>query len=81
MDHFLTHDNVLRSGRQRSPCRRECGTLTMKCNNERVFKFNKKWKDGLLWLSAEDGNMFCSYCKEFDKTSRNNLSQAVNHCA
>ena len=37
----------------------------------RVFKFNNKWKDGHLWLSAEDGKMFCSYCKEVDKTSRN----------
>ena len=36
-----------------------------------VFKFNEKWKDGRPWLSVEIGKMFCSYCKEFDKTSRN----------
>jgi len=41
-------------------------TLTTKCNNVRVLKFNEKWKDGHLWLSAEDGKMFCSNCKEFD---------------
>ena len=44
---------------------------TTKRNNVRVFKFNKKWKDGRPWLSLEDGKMFCSYCKVFDKTSRN----------
>ena len=37
----------------------------------RVFKVNNKWKDGHLWLSAEDGKMFCSYGKEVNKTSRN----------
>ena len=43
-------------------------------NNVQVFKFNEKWKDGRPWLSAEDGKMFCSYCREFDiKTSRNKL--------
>ena len=42
-----------------------------KRNNVRVFKFNEKWKDGHPWLSAEDEKMFCSHCKEFDKTSRN----------
>ena len=46
-------------------------TPTTKRNNVRVFKFNEKWKDGCPWLSAEDGKMFCPYCKEFDKTSRN----------
>ena len=47
-------------------------TLTTKRNNVLVFKFNEKlWKDGRSWSSAEDGKMFCSYCKEFDKTSRN----------
>ena len=44
---------------------------TTKRNNVRVFKFNEKWKDGRPWLSLEDGKMFCSYCKVFDKTSRN----------
>lgn len=39
--------------------------------NVRVFKFNEKWKNGGPGLSAEDGKMFFSYCKEFDKTSRN----------
>ena len=42
-------------------------TETMKRNNLRVFKCSEKWKDRLLWLSAEDGTMFCSHCKEFDK--------------
>ena len=41
---------------------------TTKRNNVRVFKFNEKWKDGRPWLSLEDGKMFCSYCKVFDKT-------------
>ena len=40
---------------------------TTKRNNVRVFKFNEKWKDGRPWLSLEDGKMFCSYCKVFDK--------------
>ena len=44
---------------------------TTKRNNVRVFRFNEKWKDGRPWLSLEDGKMFCSYCKVFDKTSRN----------
>ena len=67
----------------RSQCRKEMLTneevyieesfkmLMMKCNSVWVFKFNEKWKDLWLWLSAEDGKMFCSYCKEFNKTSRN----------
>ena len=46
-------------------------TQTMKRNNLRVFKCSEKWKDRLLWLSAEDGKMFCSHCKEFDKKCRN----------
>ena len=48
-------------------------------NNVRVFKFNEKWKDGRpwLWLSAEDGKMFCFYRKEFDKTSR---SKFISGC-
>ena len=44
---------------------------TTKRNNVRVFKFNEKWKDRRPWLSLEDGKMLCSYCKVFDKTSRN----------
>ena len=46
-------------------------TPKTKRNNVRVFKLNEKWKDRRLWLSAEDGKMFCSYSKEFDKTRRN----------
>lgn len=46
-------------------------TLTTKCNNVRVLKFNEKWKDGHLQLSAEDGKMFCSNCKEFDNDNNN----------
>lgn len=41
-----------------------------KHNNVRVFKFNEKYKDRRSRLSAEDGKMSCSYCKEFDNTSR-----------
>ena len=46
----------------------------------RVFKFNNKWKDGHLWLSAEDEKMFCSYCKEVYKIKQaeTNSSQAVS---
>ena len=49
-------------------------TPRTKHNNVLVVKFNEKWKDGRPCLSAEDGKMFCSYCKDFDKISRNKLT-------
>ena len=48
-----------------------------KRNNIREFKFNEKWKDGRLWLLVEDGNMFCSYCKELDKKAEKNDPKAA----
>ena len=55
-------------------------TPTTKRNNVRVFKFNKKWKDGRPWLSAEDGKMFCSYCKEFHKRHKTSRNKFISGC-
>lgn len=41
------------------------------------IQINKKWKDGRPWFSAEDGKIFCPYCKEFHKTSR---SKFISDC-
>ena len=50
----------------------------IKRNNVQAFKFDEKLKEFFLWLSAEDGKMFCSYCKEFDTLqAETNSSQAV----
>ena len=72
MDRFLTHKQCVKEGEvEEVHVQENLETPTTKCYNVRVFKFNEKWKDGCLWLSAEDGKMFCSYCKAFDKISRN----------
>ena len=69
---FLTHKQCAKEAEvEEVHVEENLETPTTKRNNVRVFKFNEKWKDGRPWLSAEDGKMFCSYCKEFDKTSRN----------
>ena len=71
MDRFLTRKQCAKEAEvEEVHVEENLETPTMKRNNVRVFKFNEKWKDGRPWLSA-DGKMFCSYCKEFDKTSRN----------
>ena len=73
MGRFLTHKQCAKEAEVEEvhTCRREFGNTDNKHNNVRVFKFNEKWKDGHPWLSAEDGKIFCSYYREFDKTSRN----------
>ena len=72
MDRFLTRKQCAKEAEvEEVHVEENLETPTTKCNNVRVFKFNEKWKDGRPWLSAEDGKMFCSYCKAFDKTSRN----------
>ena len=79
MDRFLTRRQCTKEAEVEDVHVEEnLETPMTKRNNVRVFKFNEKWKDGRPWLSAEDGKMFCSYCKEFDKT---NSSQAVSRCA
>ena len=72
MDHFLTCKQCAKEAEGwRSTHRREFGNNNETfCASIQVQQMNK-WKDGHLWLSAEDGKMFCSYCKEVDKTSRN----------
>ena len=71
MDCFLTHKQYAKEAEaEEVHVEENLETPTTK-HNVRVFKFNEKWKDGRPWLSAEEGKMFCSYCKEFDKTSRN----------
>ena len=72
MDRFLTRKQCVKEAEvEEVHVEENLETSTTKCNNVLVFKFNEKWKDGRPWLSAEDGKMFCSYCKAFDKTSRN----------
>ena len=72
MDRFLTRKQCAKEAEvEEVHVEENLETPTTKCNNVRVFKFNEKWKDGRPWLSAEDRKMFCSYCKAFDKTSRN----------
>ena len=73
MDRFLTRRQCAKEAEvEEVHIEGNLETPTTKRNNYvQVFKFNEKWKDGRPWLSAEDGKMFCSYCKEFDKTSRN----------
>ena len=71
MNHFLTCKQCAKEAEvEEVHIDENLETQTMKLNVQ-VFKFNEKWKDGHLWLSAEDGKMFCSYCKEVDKTRRN----------
>ena len=72
MDRFLTRKQCVKEAEvEEVHIQENLETPTTKCYNVRVFKFNEKWKDGRPWLSAEDGKMFCSYCKTFNKTSRN----------
>ena len=72
MDRFLTRKQCAKEAEvEEVHVEENLETPTTKRNNVRVFKFNEKWKDGRPWLSAEDGKMFCSTWKEFDKTSRN----------
>ena len=52
MDHFLTHKQCTKEEEVHAQDNLE--TRTTKHSNVRVFKFNKKWKDGCPWLSAED---------------------------
>ena len=72
MDRFLTRKQCAKEAEvEEVHVEENLETQTTNRNNVQVFKFCEKWKDGRPWLSAEDGKMFYSYCKEFDKTSRN----------
>ena len=74
MDRFLTRKQCAKETEvEEVHVEENLETPTTKRSNVRVFKINEKWKDGRPWLSAENGKLFCSYCKEFDKTSRNKL--------
>ena len=78
MDRFLTRKQCAKEAEvEEVHVEENLETPMTKCNNVRVFKFTEKWKGGCLWLLAEDGKMFCSYCKAFDKTNRN---QFISGC-
>ena len=52
MDHFLTCKQCAKEAEVEEVHMEEnLETLTTK-HNVQVFKFNEKWKDGHLWLSA-----------------------------
>lgn len=38
---------------------------------KRIFKFGEHWKNSRPWLFTENKKMFCSYCKEFNQSSKN----------
>lgn len=70
MDRFLTREQGTKEAEVEEVYAEEnFETQTAKRNTVQVFKFNEKWKDGRL-CSAEDGKMFCSHCKEFEKKQK-----------
>ena len=45
----------------------------------RNFRFVERWENGRPWLYCENNKMFCSYCKQFNKTTASN-NKFVSGC-